>query len=102
MTNFCYACNHHDHESNLIYDDGCWYCSMCHVEKNSIVENPIHYKSKKGLQAIDVIENFGLGFNLGNVIKYVLRCEKKHNKKQDLQKALWYLKRELDNAELDK
>jgi len=42
-----------------------------------------------------VIEGFELNFNLGNVIKYILRADKKGNKKQDLEKAQWYLNREL-------
>jgi hypothetical protein len=57
--------------------------------------NPEHYKGG-GLQAIDVIETFGLGFNLGNVVKYTLRAGKKGEKTEDLKKAIWYLKREMD------
>ena len=56
---------------------------------------PQHYQSDGGIEAIDVIESFNLGFNLGNAIKYVLRADNKGNKKQDLEKALWYINREL-------
>jgi hypothetical protein len=62
------------------------------------VNSPQHYQGK-GLEAIDVIENFDLNFNLGNTIKYVLRAGKKGNKKEDLEKAVWYLKRELNKFE---
>jgi hypothetical protein len=37
---------------------------------------PTHYRSR-GMEAIDVIDAFGLNFNLGNVIKYVLRADRK-------------------------
>lgn len=53
-----------------------------------------HYKSS-GIEPIDAIEAWGLGFRLGNVIKYVARADKKGQQIQDLKKALWYLEREL-------
>jgi len=62
------------------------------------VNNPPHYKGN-GIEVIDIIENFELNFNLGNTIKYVLRAGKKGNKKEDLEKAVWYLKRELNKFE---
>lgn len=57
---------------------------------------PDYYKAK-GVETIDVIEAFNLNFNLGNVIKYVLRAGKKQGeeKEKDLNKALFYLKREV-------
>lgn len=63
-----------------------------------LVNHPSHYKSEAGLESIDVIEAFELGFNLGNAVKYILRCNKKGNKIQDLDKAIWYLKREIENS----
>lgn len=57
--------------------------------------NPKHYHGKK-LQSIDIIEDFELGFHLGNAIKYILRAGKKGDKNEDLQKAIWYLHREID------
>jgi hypothetical protein len=53
-----------------------------------------HYK---GLvpEPIDVIERWGLNFNLGNALKYIARAEHKGQKHEDLAKAIWYLKREL-------
>ena len=62
------------------------------------VDHPTHYQSQTGLEAIDVIEAFGLGFNLGNVAKYILRSEKK-NGVEDLKKARWYLNREIEKRE---
>lgn len=62
------------------------------------VNSPKHYQGH-GMEAIDVIDAFELGFNLGNVIKYVLRAGKKKSyinaTINDLNKAKWYLNREL-------
>lgn len=62
------------------------------------VHNPPHYKSG-GIEVIDVIEAFELGYRLGNVIKYVLRAGRKGDALEDLQKAAWYLDREIDKLE---
>lgn len=63
------------------------------------VNNPQHYSYGEDniYEAIKVIEAWGLGFNLGNTIKYISRAGKKGNRKEDLEKALWYLKREIEN-----
>lgn len=61
------------------------------------VNHPSHY-TVGGIETIDFIEAKQLNYNLGNVIKYLTRSEHKGNKKQDLQKALWYLNRELQNT----
>lgn len=64
------------------------------------VDHPSHYNTGK-IEVIDAIEDWQLGFHLGNVVKYIARAGKKDplKKKEDLNKALWYLKRELDRAE---
>jgi len=61
----------------------------------SQVNKPLHYQTEAGIEAIDVIEAFGLGFNLGNAAKYILRAGRKDNRAIDLAKALYYIKREL-------
>ncbi len=62
------------------------------------VNHPTHYGGKENqYEAIKVIEAWELGFNLGNTIKYISRAGKKGNRKEDLQKALWYLEREIKN-----
>lgn len=63
------------------------------------VNHPVHYMSECGIEVIDVIEAFNLNFNLGNVIKYVIRADRKGNAKEDLEKAMWYLSRELSKEE---
>ena len=60
------------------------------------VNHPGHYQSENGMEVIDVIRAFtkdlngAEAFDIGNVIKYVLRYKKK-NGIEDLKKAVWYL-----------
>lgn len=61
------------------------------------VDHPPHY-SAGGIEAIDVIEAFGLNFRLGNAIKYILRAGRKAATVEDLKKARWYLDREIAKA----
>lgn len=63
-----------------------------------LVNHPSHYQGKR-FESIDIIEDFELGFHLGNAIKYILRAGKKGNKVQDLKKAIWYLERECRKVE---
>lgn len=58
------------------------------------IDHPDHYQSAGGIEVIDVIDAFGLNFNLGNAVKYILRAGKKGDAREDLGKACWYLKRE--------
>lgn len=53
-----------------------------------------HYRNGK-LQADDAIQEWGLNFRLGNIVKYVTRCEHKGSKSTDLMKAIWYAVKEL-------
>jgi len=64
------------------------------MNNENLIDHPEHYKSDS-IEVIDIIDSFNLNFNLGNSIKYILRADKKGNRKQDLQKALWYLNHEL-------
>jgi hypothetical protein len=91
-------------------------CGSCYLEENTIYKgstmqivksdniNPDHYKSG-GIELIDVLEaKLGLqgfkGFLAGNVLKYVVRYDKK-NGVEDLQKALWYLNKLIGTVEKD-
>lgn len=58
------------------------------------INKPEHY-ANAGIQPIQVVEAWGLGFNLGNVIKYIKRNQDKGTVLQDLEKARWYLNREI-------
>jgi hypothetical protein len=64
--------------------------------KADMVNHPPHYKAG-GIETIDFIEAKNLGYNLGNVVKYVSRADLKGNKLEDLQKAKWYLDRAISN-----
>lgn len=62
------------------------------------VNHPWHYKVG-GIETIDFIEAKKLSYNLGNVVKYITRSDHKGDRLQDLQKAQWYLSREIANAQ---
>ena len=66
------------------------------------VAHPQHY-TFGGIEVIDAIEAWSLGFHLGNVVKYVARAAHKGNYLEDLRKARWYLQREIErqSAEVD-
>ena len=67
------------------------------ADKNK-VKHPKHYGGKDNpYEAIKVIEAWGVGFNLGNTLKYISRAGKKDDTIQDLEKALFYLDREIQN-----
>ena len=67
-------------------------------DDNDQVIHPQHYGGKDNpYEAIKVIEAWEVGFNLGNTLKYISRAGKKDNIIQDLEKALFYLDREIQN-----
>jgi hypothetical protein len=59
-----------------------------------LVNSPPHYKVG-GIETIDFIEAKKLNYNLGNAVKYIARADHKENRLQDLQKAKWYIEREI-------
>lgn len=60
-----------------------------------IVNKPPHYtEHPSGIECIQVTEH--MGFNLGNAIKYIWRCDLKKDAIEDLKKAKWYIDREID------
>lgn len=67
-------------------------------QPKSQVNHPSHYGGEDNpYEAIKIIEAHDLNFSMGNVIKYALRAGKKENNTaiQDLEKAKWYLEREI-------
>jgi hypothetical protein len=68
-------------------------------ERNSsMVNHPLHYnKHPSGVECIDVIEHMSL--NIGNAIKYLWRADHKGNTRQDMEKAIWYINREIGRRE---
>ena len=65
-------------------------------DRADAVNHPAHYKVG-GIETIDFIEAKKLGYNLGNVVKYITRSDYKGNKLEDLRKAQWYLTREINS-----
>ncbi len=58
------------------------------------INHPDYYNKGK-FEVIDIIEDWKLGFHLGNAVKYIARAEHKGNENQDIKKAIWYLNRYL-------
>ena len=67
-------------------------------DEHDLIHNPSHYTYSK-YESIDVIKEWKLDFDLGNVVKYIARCDHKGNKIQDLNKALEYLQHEIRGLE---
>jgi len=69
--------------------------SMCDDASTSSVQEtrPLYYGREDGIEVIDIIEDWRLGFHLGNVLKYLVRAGKKGSKISDLKKARWYAER---------
>lgn len=61
---------------------------------DDIVNHPAHYNFGS-IEVIDAIEDWKLPYFLGNVVKYVARCDHKGKPVEDLLKARFYLEREL-------
>ena len=61
--------------------------------------NTDHYKEGRKYEPWDVIADWGLGYFLGNALKYISRAGRKDGNAygQDLMKAITYLQKELDN-----
>lgn len=70
------------------------------VENPDSVSHPPHYANgwSNGAEVIDLTEH--LSFCSGNVVKYVCRAGRKDPDKyvEDLEKARWYLDREIERA----
>jgi hypothetical protein len=59
------------------------------------VNHPDHYTSHpSGIECIQITEH--MSFCLGNAIKYIWRAGLKHNAIEDLQKAVFYINREIE------
>ena len=65
--------------------------------ENDPVNHPSHY-TDTNIEVMDYIEDKGFNFALGNAVKYISRAGKKDKNKtiQDLEKAEWYLNREIE------
>lgn len=58
------------------------------------VNHPKHYlEHPSGVECIEITEH--MGFNLGNAVKCIWRCDLKRDAVEDLKKAKWYIEREI-------
>ena len=64
---------------------------------SNAIDHPSHYNRGK-IEVINFIEDQGLSFHLGNVIKYIARAGSKGDKLEDLKKARWYLDRYINEV----
>ena len=70
---------------------------------NDMVNHPSHY-TDGSIEVIDFIEDKKLNYHRGNALKYLCRAGKKDPAKEieDLQKAVWYINREIQRLETQK
>ena len=68
------------------------------IARREAVNHPPHY-NQGNIEVIDAIEDWGLDFNAGNVVKYVSRHQHKAEPLEDLKKARWYLDRIIEGFE---
>ena len=69
------------------------------------INHPAHYGGKDNpYECIKVIDAWGLGFCLGNTVKYISRAGLKNvgTLVEDLKKAAWYLNHEIERLEAQK
>ena len=65
---------------------------------NDPVNHPKHYTNHpSGVECIQITEH--MGFNLGNALKYIWRADLKHDAIEDMNKAVFYLNREIARRE---
>lgn len=97
----CLDCGH---EWQIWHGETCPKCNPSAQIDN--INHPAHYTSSdasclncgRRIECIDVIEH--LPANLANAVKYVWRCDLKHDDPtEDLRKAIWYLEREITRRE---
>ena len=59
-----------------------------------MINNPPHYTAHpSGVECIEISEH--MNFCLGNALKYIWRADEKGAAVEDLEKARWYLDREI-------
>lgn len=68
----------------------------CTTKQNDVISHPAHYT--QGIECMDYIESHKLNYARGNIIKYVTRAGLKDASKEveDLEKARWYINREIE------
>lgn len=108
------GCDHYEHSEDALKEYMSYFTKLnTNTKKEEKVSHPSHYtwlKEKCGIEVIDITRH--MDFNLGNVIKYVLRAGHKSESSysnaekeiEDLRKAVWYLQDKINmlNENLNK
>lgn len=97
----------HDHNNSVAVDPEHVFLKTDSekIVKAEAVNHPSHYgKADDPYEVIKVIEAWALSFHTGNTVKYIARAGKKDPNKviEDLEKARWYLDREIANLKAAK
>lgn len=102
MTFNCPECNAILSFPNLVEKFDCFICPECNKNisdyisnlKKDMVNHPPHYNAHpSGVECIDITEH--MNFCVGNAVKYLWRADLKGKSIEDLEKARWYLDREI-------
>jgi len=96
---YCHECDYKSCNRQGFHQ--CWVDNHTISErpmKFDSVDHPQHYNAGR-FEVIDVIEDWKLGFNLGNAVKYIARADYKGKRLEDLLKAKWYIEREIAREE---
>lgn len=93
----CTNCGRHQAPDETVQgwettNDGEIHCPSCPI--HDPVNHPKHYTSHpSGVECIQITRH--MTFNIGNAIKYLWRAGMKDSEIQDLEKAVWYIKDEI-------
>lgn len=71
-----------------------------HPEVEDPVNHPPHYRGPAGVECIQVVEH--MNFCRGNAVKYIWRAGSKGDEIHDLEKAVWYLNREIARLKVER
>lgn len=106
---FCDTCKHHSRHHVLpafmVKDDARYPCTLGECicpgfTYTNVVDHPPHYNSHpSGIECITITRH--MGFNLGNALKYIWRADLKGSAIEDLEKAVWYLKDEIERRKTE-
>lgn len=74
------------------------------AKEDNVVSHPSYYTKGRVFEPIFVINDWCLGFNLGNVVKYISRAGRKGVGRtlEDLEKARFYLDFEIEKLKKEK
>ena len=92
----CPACDHLNQNMVPCERVMCYGCKQPFPTADP-VDHPAHYTDHpSGVECIQITEH--MNFNLGNAVKYIWRAALKGKQRQDLEKAAWYINRELERT----